>query len=279
MRKMLYKVIRPVVCSILTCSAALCLAACGNDSATNQETAKEEPHDVVQTVAPSVVRTVVPLEPTLETIQVEPVQEDLIDGTEVGAFYEVGFSGFDIKWTNPEEGSYSLLLMTSDSVERNVFYGGHSEDYASVVYESLSLAGTETLVGQFIEHDDAGRVLLEHPEFTIDLSSIELATPEIHRIVGSEIGASYEVNSAGIDIGWANPADGSYALLLKTANSREWNLYHGGHGNERAVVHFANLSLSGRETLVGRFHKYGLDHSFVEAYSEFSIDLSTIELH
>ncbi len=272
---MLYKAIRPVVCSILTCSAALFLVSCGNESVTTADPVQQEPAATPElAIAVEEATEVETLEPVIEE-----VTENLIDGTDIGAFYEVGLNGFDIVWTNPENGSYSLLLRTADSVEWNIYYGGHGEDYASVEYESLSLSGTETLIGHFIEHDDVGRVLLEHPEFTIDLSSIDLAIPEIHQIAGSEIGASYEVNSAGIDIGWANPADGSYTLLLKTADSQEWNLYNGGHGNERAVVHFANLSLSGLETLVGQFHKYGLDHNFVEAYSEFSIDLSTIELH
>ncbi len=279
MRKMRYRVFRPVVCSILYCSVALYIAACGNDFATSPESAEEDPTeasviDVVEPVVPSVV----PVNSEPEPVQAGPDHENLIEGTDVGAFYEVGLSGFDIIWTNPDNGSYSLLLRTSDSVEWNVFYGGHGEDYAVVEYESLNLSGTETLVGHFIEHDDAGRVLLEHPEFTLDLYSIELATPERFLIMGSEIGAIYEVGSEGIDIGWANPADGSYTLFLKTSSSPEWNIYNGGHADERAVVQFRTLKLSGRETLVGQFHKYGLDQNYVESYTEFQIDLSAIEM-
>ena len=272
---MLYRVIRPVVCSIFACSVAVSTAACSNDIAPSPDVPIEEPVVVIETAVP----TLVSLETEPEPVHMEPVHENLIVGTDVGAFYEVGLTGFDIRWTNPENGSYSLLLKTSDSDEWNVFYGGHGEDYASVDYGTLNFSGEETLTGFFIEHDEVGRVLLEHPEFTLDLSSITLATPEIYLIIGSEIGAIYEVNSVGIDIGWANPADGSYTLLLKTDSSSDWNLYNGGHGNERALVNFASLSLSGQETLVGQFHKYGLDLSYVESYPEFSIDLSTIELH
>ena len=37
------------------------------------------------------------------------------------------------------------------------------------------------------------------------------------------------------------------------------------------------LNLSGTETLVGRFAKYALDRSFVEDYSEFTIDLASVD--
>ena len=278
---MLFKVFRPVVCSILSCSVTLSLFACGSDSAPSPETTQQLPIEIPATVEPYDSG----LESDLgvgsdfvsDGIDTETMEQNLIEGSEIGAFYEVGLGGFDIRWTNPADGSYSLLLRTADSVEWNIFYGGHGEDIAAVPYDALSLAGTESLVGFFIQHDQDGRVLHEHSEFSIDLSAVMLATLEQHQINGSGVGAFYEVDSEGIEIGWTNPAYGNYTLNLRTANSLEWDIYHGGHGEDYAAVHFDQFNLSGTETLVGQFNKYAMDRSFVEAYGEFSIDLSKVE--
>ena len=278
---MLSKVFRSVVCSILSCSVTLSLFACGSDSAPSPETTQQLPIETPVTVEPydSGLESDLGVGSDVgsDGIDTETIGQILIEGSEIGAFYEIGLGGFDIRWTNPADGSYSLLLRTADSVEWNIFYGGHGEDFAAVQYDELSLAGTESLVGFFIQHDQDGRVLHEHSEFSIDLSAVTLATPEQHQINGSGVGAFYEVDSEGIEIGWTNPAFGNYTLNLRTANSLEWDIYHGGHGEDYAAVQFDHFNLSGTETLVGQFNKYSMDRSFVEAYAEFRIELSDVE--
>ena len=98
-----------------------------------------------------------------------------------------------------------------------------------------------------------------------------------HLIEGSVIDAYYEVDTGKIRIKWTNPEDGSYSLRLKAAGSGEWNIYYGGHPRENASVDFGEFDLTGVETLAGGFTKYALDGNFVERYSEFTIDLSTVE--
>ena len=98
-----------------------------------------------------------------------------------------------------------------------------------------------------------------------------------HIIEGSVIDAYFEVDTGKIHIKWTNPEDGSYSLRLKTADSGEWNIYYGGHPRENASVDFDEFGLTGVETLSGGFTKYALDRNFVERYSEFAIDLSTVE--
>ena len=101
--------------------------------------------------------------------------------------------------------------------------------------------------------------------------------PERHPIEDSEIGAYYEVNPAGLDIKWTNPKSGKYSLRLKTAGSNTWNIYYGGHGSASASVELAEFNLSKTDTLQGAFTKYAKDGSFVERYSKFTIDLSTVD--
>ena len=105
----------------------------------------------------------------------------------------------------------------------------------------------------------------------------EVFHAERHPIEGSEIGAYYEVGLDTIDIKWTNPQDGRFRLALRMADSTEWNIYYGGHRRSSAPVELRLFNLSGTETLVGRFLKYALDRSLVEEYSEFTIDLATVE--
>ena len=100
--------------------------------------------------------------------------------------------------------------------------------------------------------------------------------PERHPIEDSEIGAYYEVGLDSVEIRWTNPEDGSFSLLLRTADSTDWNIYYGGHYSGRAPVELSLYDLSGTELLVGRFTRYALDDNFVEDYSEFTIDLASV---
>ena len=106
----------------------------------------------------------------------------------------------------------------------------------------------------------------------------EVFHAERHPIRGSETGAYYELGLDSIEIRWTDPEDGSFVLSLRTADSAEWDIYYGGHYPGTAPVKFGLLGLSGKETLVGRFSKYAPDRSFVEDYSEFTIDLASLEM-
>ena len=101
--------------------------------------------------------------------------------------------------------------------------------------------------------------------------------PGQHLIEDSGIGAWYEVNPAGIQIKWPNPVDDQFNLILKTAGSSTWNIYFGGHDIGSALVELAAFNLAKTDTLQGRFRKYTKDGNLVEEYSEFTIDLSTVE--
>lgn len=285
MRQTLSKVFLPVTFSALTCLVAICLVACSDDPETGPETPVQDEIDgsgIPETPEQDEIDgSGIPETPAQDETDgselPETREENAIIGSGIDAYYDISKAGIDIRWMNPDDGSYSLLLKTEGSSEWNIYYGGHREDAAPVEYELFNLSGTEALVGLFVQHDVDGRVLEEHSEFTIDLSTVVLVTPEQYPIDGSEIGAFYEVSSDGIVIGWNNPVDGNYTLSLRTENSLEWDIYNGGHGEEKARVDFDLLNLSGLETLVGQFQKYGKDRSFLQGYSEFKIDLSTVE--
>ncbi|MDE0170126.1 MAG: S-layer homology domain-containing protein [bacterium] len=109
-------------------------------------------------------------------------------------------------------------------------------------------------------------------------SEVAVVRLEQYPISGSAIGAYYEVLPDEIRIRWAKPDRSSYALSLRTADSDEWNIYYGGHSLESASVSLSALSLSGNETLIGQFMEYGDDKSWLRNYSQFVIDLSTIDI-
>ena len=106
------------------------------------------------------------------------------------------------------------------------------------------------------------------------------ASPEKHPIEGSEVGAHYEIGAGRIDIKWENPGDGryiTYALSLRPRGSAEWRNYYGSHNYGHAPVVLRHLQLTGTETLVGKFSRQVLDSTWVGDFSEFTIDLSTLE--
>ena len=106
------------------------------------------------------------------------------------------------------------------------------------------------------------------------------AGPEKHPIEGSEVDAHYEIGAGRIDIKWENPGNGryiTYALSLRPRGSAEWRNYYGSHNYGHAPVVLRHLQLTGTETLVGKFSRQVLDSTWVGDFSEFTIDLSTLE--
>ena len=110
------------------------------------------------------------------------VERHPIEGSEIGAYYEVGLDSIEIKWTSPEDGSFSLALGATDAADHrtprqregwNIYYGGHYSGRAPVELSLFNLSGAEVLVGQFLEHDLDGNVRQEYSEFTIDLASVD----------------------------------------------------------------------------------------------------------
>ena len=75
-----------------------------------------------------------------------------IRGSEIGAHYELGLDSIDIRWIDPEDGSFILSLRTLDSPEWNIYNGGHYPGTAPVKFGLLNLSGTETLVGRFSKY-------------------------------------------------------------------------------------------------------------------------------
>ena len=155
------------------------------------------------------------------------------------------------------------------------------------VHELQTLAATPKFVlrtWDFTDSDGDGMTDAAETKYGFDPNDAssfpdepEVFHAERHPIEGSEIGAYYEVGLGTIDLKWTNPQDGTFSLSLRTADSTEWDIYYGGHYSDRAPVELSLFNLSGTETLVGRFGKHALDLSFVEEYSEFIIDLASVE--
>ena len=121
---------------------------------------------------------------------------------------------------------------------------------------------------------------LDPSSFPADPEPTTGASPEKHPIEGSEVGAHYEIGAGRIDIKWENPGDGryiTYALSLRPRGSAEWRNYYGSHNYGHAPVVLRHLQLTGTETLVGKFSRQVLDSTWVRDFSEFTIDLSTLE--
>ena len=126
-----------------------------------------------------------PLDPFSFPAEPEPTtgaspEKHPIEGSEVGAYYEVGAGRIDIRWENPGDGKYLthvLSLKTEGSDEWNVYYGGHDYEYAPVVLRQFQLAGTETLVGKFSKQILDRTWTGDFSEFTVDLSTIVFPGP------------------------------------------------------------------------------------------------------
>ncbi len=122
-------------------------------------------------LTPTSTSTPTPI-PTPTPTPAPPVQYP-IEGSEIGAYYEVDVGRIDIKWTNPNDGTYTLSLRTADSDGWNIYYGGHEIESASVIFSEVNLSGTETLVGFFGKSALDGLPVAEYGYFTIDLSTAD----------------------------------------------------------------------------------------------------------
>ena len=111
------------------------------------------------------------------------LEQFLIDGSGIEAYYEIGFDELVIKWENPDDGTYSLSLKTKGSDEWNIYYGGHYVDYATVSFMNFGLDGTETLIGHFSKYASDRSFVEQYPDFEIDLSQIKF--PNVSEIIGN----------------------------------------------------------------------------------------------
>ncbi len=105
-----------------------------------------------------------------------------IQGSEIGAYYELGPGRIDIRWKNAGTGkylTYTLSLKTKGSYQWNIYYGGHHEEFAPVVLSEFHLTGTETLVGAFSRYVLDRTWVGDSSEFTIDLSTLAFPDPSI----------------------------------------------------------------------------------------------------
>ncbi len=102
-----------------------------------------------------------------------------IEDSGVGAYYEVDSSRIDVKWTNPDDGDYSLSLKTEGADDWNIYYGGHQIELAEVKFSAFNLRGDETLVGRFSQNTPDGYFVADFPSFVIDLSAVEFPEPSV----------------------------------------------------------------------------------------------------
>lgn len=118
-----------------------------------------------------------PSEPEL-TAKANPEQH-AIEDSGIGAYYEVDSGRIDIKWTDPDDGDYSLSLKTEGADDWNIYYGGHYSELAEVELNAFNLRGDETLVGRFSQNTPDGYFVADFPSFVIDLSAIEFLEPRV----------------------------------------------------------------------------------------------------
>ncbi len=149
---------------------------------------------------------------------------------------------------------------------------------------------TKYLSGDFTDSDGDGMTdaaerkygfdPLDPSSFPAEPEPTTGVSPEKHPIEGSEVGAYYEIGPGRIDIRWESPGDGkyiTYGLSLKPEGAAEWRDYYGSHNYGHAPVVLRQLQLTGTETLVGKFSRQVLDRTWVGDFSEFTIDLSSLE--
>ena len=133
-----------------------------------------------------------------------------IEGSEIGAFYEIGPGGIDIRWENPGNGkyfTYILSLKTEGSYQWNIYYGGHDHEYAPVVLSQFYLTGIETLVGKFSRYVLNRTWAGDSSEFTIDLSTLAFPDPSI-------VGDPFNRVSYTFSRGFPQEAQGQYIGFL-----------------------------------------------------------------
>ena len=144
-----------------------------------------------------------------------------IEGSGIGAYYEVSPGKIEIKWTNPAGGAYVLSLRTSVTYRWNIYYGGHRPESAEVEFSEFNLSGTETLIGYFGRIYGDGSVAEEYPKFTIDLSTVEFPEPPIVPVVDDPLAVDPLLGDPSNRISYTFSSDfpqeakGQYAEFLK----------------------------------------------------------------
>lgn len=118
-----------------------------------------------------------PTEPEL-IAKANPERHEIEDSG-VGAYYEVTADGFTIRWTDPEDSDYYLLLRTEGSSEWNIYRSGHYIESAEVDFSTFNLSGNETLEGEFQEYIPDRNSWQTFPRFVIDLSAVEFPEPHV----------------------------------------------------------------------------------------------------
>ncbi|MFX0094649.1 MAG: hypothetical protein ACFFBD_23135, partial [Candidatus Hodarchaeota archaeon] len=103
-----------------------------------------------------------------------------ISGSGINATFTNETNAITLHWENPSNGNHYVLKLLNNG--QQLIWGGHGENYARVSYFEFNLTGTEILTGQFHEYDSDGQHVGSFPEFTIDLSLID--------VTGSVLGAS-----------------------------------------------------------------------------------------
>ncbi len=140
-----------------------------------------------------------PLDPFSFPAEPEPTagaspEKHPIEGSEVGAYYEIGAGRIDIRWENPGDGkylTYAFSLKPEDSDEWRDYFGIRDYGHASVVLRQLQLTGTETLSGKFSRYALDRTWVGDFSEFTIDLSSFEFPEPSIVGDPSNRIGYAF----------------------------------------------------------------------------------------
>ncbi len=141
-----------------------------------------------------------------------------IDGSGIGAYYQLDAGAMIIGWGNPQDGTYSLSLKTADAGNWNIYYGGHPAENALVSLEKFNLKGTERLVGKFTEYSKDLKFVKSYEEFELDLSSVRFPTAqekELERL--AEVGAPSNKISYTFSPDFPKDSEIKYRDFLKKA--------------------------------------------------------------
>ena len=136
---------------------------------TPTETATASPTPIS---TPTETATASPTPISTPTETATPTPTSIQEGLVACAYYEAHSGRIDIRWFNPDDGSYSLRLKTEGSDEWDIYYGGHHRELAEVGLSEFNLAGNETLLGRFTKYSPDGSFVSEPFRFTIDLSTV-----------------------------------------------------------------------------------------------------------
>jgi alpha-tubulin suppressor-like RCC1 family protein len=86
-------------------------------------------------------------------------------------FEVVGFDGgIRMEWKNPNESLYVLSLAKGD---RQLLFGGHGSDFATVAYDSYGINGEDLVTGTFHLYSVSGSFIKDFKSFELDLSKYQ----------------------------------------------------------------------------------------------------------